>query len=69
MVAGGPYRPPRTFGGNATPAAPVRLMGRKIALLRPANDNAVPHALRLRAATALIAALAGIGGLLLLYLT
>jgi hypothetical protein len=42
-------------------------MGRRIALLKPANDNAAPYGLRVRIATAAVAALAGLGGLILLY--
>lgn len=69
MAAGGSHRPTKVPGGNAAPSAPVRLMGRRIALLKPANDNAIPYGLRVRIATAAVAALAGLGGLLLLYFT
>ncbi|MCX7354231.1 MAG: hypothetical protein NTY59_05265 [Alphaproteobacteria bacterium] len=44
-------------------------MGRRIALLKPANDNAIPYGIRVRIVTAAVAALAGLGGLLLLYFT
>lgn len=69
MAAGGSYRPTKAPGGSAAPAAPVRLMGRRIALLKPANDNMIPYGIRVRVATAVVAALAGLGGLLLLYFT
>lgn len=69
MAAGGSHRSSEAAGGRVTPAVPVRLMGRRIALLKPANDNAIPYGLRIRIVTATVAALAGIGGLLLLYLT
>lgn len=69
MAAGGSHRPTKAPGGSAVPAAPVRLMGRRIALLKPANDNAIPYGMRVRIVTAAVAALAGLGGLLLLYFT
>lgn len=69
MAAGGSRRPSKAPGGSAAPAAPVRLMGRRIALLKPANDNAIPYGMRVRIVTAAVAALAGLGGLLLLYFT
>lgn len=69
MAAGGSYRPSKALRGSAAPAAPVRLMGRRIALLKPANDNAIPYGMRVRIVTAAVAALAGLGGLLLLYFT
>lgn len=67
MAAGGSYRPTKAPGGTAAPAPPVRLMGRRIALLKPANDNAAPYGMRVRVVTAVVAALAGLGGLILLY--
>ena len=69
MAAGGSHRPSKAPGGSAAPAAPVRLMGRRIALLKPANDNAAPYGMRVRIATAAVAAMAGLGGLVLLYFT
>jgi hypothetical protein len=69
VAAGGSYRPSKAPGGSVAPAAPVRLMGRRIALLKPANDNAAPYGMRVRIITAAVAALAGLGGLALLYFT
>jgi len=69
VAAGGSRRTSKAPGNSAAPAAPVRLMGRRIALLRPANDNAAPYGMRVRIVTAAVAALAGLGGLLLLYFT
>lgn len=69
MAVGGSRRPNKAPGGGASPATPVRLLGRRTALLKPANDNAIPYGMRVRIVTAAIAALAGFGGLLLLYFT
>ncbi len=69
MAAGGSRRPSKAPGSGAAPAAPVRLMGRRIALLKPANDNTAPYGMRVRIITAAVAAVTGLGGLLLLYFT
>ena len=56
-------------GKKVHPDAPLEISFADNALLKPANDNAIPYGIRVRIVTAAVAALAGLGGLLLLYFT